>query len=225
MPQDWYFVTVQALQDIWVGFLYALPSLVGSVVVFLVGWIVSSWVGWGITKVLNWIKLNQIFAKGQWDEALAKAGIKPDISEFVGQICRWILVVTFLLASVEILGLSQFAQFLSQVIAWLPNVIVAVLMMVVTVILADIMEKIVLASVTKAKVHSAHAVAMVVRWSIYIFSLLAILMQLGIAPSLIEILFTGIVAMMVISAGLAFGLGGRDLAKETLESLARKLKE
>ena len=141
MPQDWYLVTVQALQDLWVGFLYALPSLVGSVVIFLVGWVVSSWVGWGVTKILNWIKLNQIFAKGQWDEALAKAGIKPDISEFVGQTCRWILVVTFLLASVEILGLSQFAQFLSGVIAWLPNVIVAVLMMVVTVILAALFLK------------------------------------------------------------------------------------
>jgi len=225
MPQDWYFVTVQALQDLWVGFLYALPNLIGAVVVFLVGWIVAGWVGWAVAKVLNWIKLNQLFARGQWDEALAQAGIKPDVAEFIGQICRWILVITFLLASVEILGLSQFASFLSEVIAWLPNVIVAVLMLVVTVIVADILEKIVVASVVKAKVRSTHVVAMIVRWSIYVFALLAILMQLGIAPSLIEIFFTGIVATMVISAGLAFGLGGRDLAKDVLEGLARKLKE
>ncbi|OHA61963.1 MAG: hypothetical protein A2117_00140 [Candidatus Wildermuthbacteria bacterium GWA2_46_15] len=224
MPQDWYLVTVQALQDLWLGFLYSIPNLIGAVVVFVVGWVASSWAGWLVTKGLNLVKLNQLFAKGQWDEALERAGIKADVSGFVGQVCRWILVITFLLASVEILGLSQFASFLSRVTAWLPNVVVAVLMLVVAVIVSDILEKIAVASVTKAKIKSVHAVGIVVKWSIYLFAFLAILMQLGVAPSLVEIFFTGIVATMVISGGLAFGLGGKDLAKELLEDLNRKLK-
>ncbi|MDP2873806.1 MAG: hypothetical protein Q8N84_00700 [bacterium] len=224
MPQDWYLVTLQALQDLWLGFLYAIPNLIGAVLVFVVGWVASSWAGWLVTKGLNFVKLNQLFAKGQWDEALERAGIKADVSGFVGQICRWVLVVTFLLASVEIMGLSQFAGFLSEVIAWLPNVVVAVLMLVVAVIVSDILEKVVMASVARAKIKSVHAVGLIVRWSVYLFALLAILMQLGVASSLVEIFFSGVVATMVISAGLALGLGGKDLAKEILEDLNRKLK-
>lgn len=224
MPQDWYLVTLQALQDLWLGFLYSIPNLIGAVLVFVVGWMASSWVGWLVTKGLNLVKLNQLFAKGQWDEALERAGIKADVSGFVGQVCRWVLIITFLLASVEIMGLSQFAGFLSEVIAWLPNVVVAVLMLVVAVIVSDILEKVAIASVARAKIKSVHAVGLVVRWSVYLFAFLAILMQLGVAPSLIEIFFTGIVATMVISAGLALGLGGKDLAKELLEDLNRKLK-
>lgn len=224
MPQDWYLVTIQALQDLWLGFLYSIPNLIGAILVFVVGWVASSWVGWLVTKGLSFVKLNQLFAKGQWDEALEKAGIKADVAEFVGQICRWVLTITFLLASVEILGLSQFASFLSKVLAWLPNVVVAVLMLVVAVIVSDIIEKIAVASVARAKIKSVHAVGLIVRWSVYLFAILAILIQLGVAPSLVEIFFTGLVATMVISAGLAFGLGGKDLAKDILEDLNRKLK-
>lgn len=224
MPQDWYLVTIQALQDLWIGFLYAVPKLIGATLIFLVGWVVSGWVGWVVAKALNWLKFNQLFAKGQWDEALAKAGIKPDISEFIGQVCRWILVITFMLSAVEILGLSQFSLFLSDVVAWLPNVITAVLIMVVTVVVAEIVEKVVVAAVAKAKIRATHTVALLVRWPIYTFALLAILIQLGIAPSLIEILFTGIVATLVIALGLALGLGGKDLAKEIMEDLYHKVK-
>jgi len=224
MPQDWYLVTVQALQNLWISFLYFIPNLIGALVVFILGWFVSSWVGWGVAKVLNWLKLNELFARGQWDEALEKAGIKADVSGFLGQICRWIMVLTFLSAAVEILGMVQFASLFSQVVSWLPNAIVVVLLMVVTVIVADILEKIVVASAVKAKVKSANAVALVVRWMIYIFALMAILLQLNIVSPLVQTLFTGLIAVLVIAGGLAFGLGGKDLAKEILEGIYRKLK-
>ncbi len=224
MPQDWYLVTIQALQSLWLSFLYFVPNLIGAILTFVIGWFLSSWAGWAITKVLNLIKLNELFSKAQWDEALEKAGIKADVSGFIGQVCRWILVLTFLIATVEILGLSQFATLFAQVIAWLPNVIVVVLVMVATVILAEILEKIAVAAVVKAKLKSTHAVALVVRWSIYIFALLAILLRLNIASPLIQTLFSGLIGVLVIAGGLAFGLGGKDLAKQIMEDLYRKLK-
>lgn len=173
-----------------------------------------------------WLKFNQLFAKGQWDEALEKAGIKADVSGFLGQVVRWILVLTFLSAAVEILGLVQFANLFSEIIAWLPNLLVIVAIMVATVVVAEILEKISLASLTRAKIKYAKALAMVVRWSVYIFALLAILLQIDIGASvLVNTLFTGLVAMMVIAGGLAFGLGGKDVAREILEEVAKKLRE
>ncbi len=225
MIQDWYLITYQALQDLWISFLYFIPNLIGAIIVFMVGWLVSVWVGMAVTKVLNWLKLNQVFAKCHWDQALEKAGIKADVAGFIGQVCRWILIITFLSASVEVLGLIAFAGLLAKVVAWLPNVIVVVLIMVVAMIVADILEKIVVVSLAKAKIKHIHLASLTVKWSIYIFSLFAILMKLNIASFLIQTLFTGLVGVLVIAGGLALGLGAKDVTKDLLEDLVRKLKD
>ena len=165
-----------------------------------------------------------MFEKGVWKEALEKAEFKIDASGFIGQIVKWVFVIVFLMAAVEILGLTQFAGFLKNVLAYLPNVIVAAFILVVAVIVADFLEKIVRAAVESVRVGYGHLVGIIVKWSIWIFAILAILLQLKIAPSLIQILFTGLVAGLVISGGIAFGLGGKEIAAGILQDLHRKFK-
>ena len=225
MVLDWYYVTIQALQNLWQGFLSFIPVLLGAIIVFVIGWFVSVGVGKLITEILKRVKFNQIFEKGGWKSALEKAEIKVDPSGFIGAIIKWILVIVFLLAAVEILGLIQFAGFLKSVLVYLPNVIVASLIFVVTVILVDIVEKIVRAAVESIKVGYGAIVSAVIKWSIWVFALLAILHQLGIAKPFMETLFTGLVAMLVISLGIAFGLGGKEVAAEILQDVKRKLKD
>ena len=225
MVLDWYYVTIQALQNLWQGFLSFIPVLLGAIIVFVIGWFVSVGVGKLITEILKRVKFNQIFEKGGWKSALEKAEIKVDPSGFIGAIIKWILVIVFLLAAVEILGLIQFAGFLKSVLVYLPNVIVASLIFVVTVILVDIVEKIVRAAVESIKVGYGAMVSAVIKWSIWVFALLAILHQLGIAKPFMETLFTGLVAMLVISLGIAFGLGGKEVAAEILQDVKRKLKD
>jgi hypothetical protein len=207
------------------AFLEFLPKFIGALIIFLIGWFLAVGIGKLITKVLNIIKLNQLFSKGGWDEAMEKAGIKADVSGFIGAVCKWVLVIVFLLAAVEVLGLGAFAGFLSEVIAWLPNVIIAVIILVVAVIIADITEKIVKASVQKVKVGFANMAGAIVKWSIYVFAVLAILLQLGITPYLIQLLLTGLVAMLALAAGLAFGLGGKDAASEAIDAMKKKIKD
>jgi hypothetical protein len=225
MILDWADVTILAFQNLWQGFLNFIPVLIGAIIVFVIGWFISVGVGKLITEILKKAKFNQIFEKGGWKTALAKAEIKVDASGFIGAIVKWILVIVFLLAAVEILGLPQFADFLRSVLGYLPNVVVASLIFVVTVIVVDIVEKLVRASVESIKVGYGQVVSAIVRWSIWVFAILAILHQLGIARPFMEILFTGLVAMLVISLGIAFGLGGKDVAAEILQDLKRKLKE
>ena len=225
MVLDWIDVTIQALQNLWQGFLSFIPVLFGAVIVFIIGWFFSVGVGKLVAEVLKKLKLNQIFEKGAWRNALEKAEIKVDASAFVGAVVKWILIVVFLLAAVEILGLVQFAIFLKGVLGYLPNVIVAVLIFVVTVIVVDIVEKIVRAAVEGIKVGSGQIVSAVVKWSIWVFAILAILTQLRFEAAdwifeLIKIVFMGIVLIAVV----AFGLGGRDMAAEILQDLRKKLK-
>ncbi|OGZ18850.1 MAG: hypothetical protein A2175_02335 [Candidatus Nealsonbacteria bacterium RBG_13_42_11] len=225
MVFDWYYVTIQSLENLWEAFLGFIPLLIGAIIVFVIGWFISVGVGKLVTEVLKRIKFNQIFEKGNWDEAMAKADIKVDASGFIGGIVKWVMVIVFLLAAVEILGFSEFAYFLQKVLAYLPNVIVAALIFVVTVILVDIVEKIVRATVESIKVGYGAMVSAVIKWSIWIFAILAILHQLGIAKPFMETLFTGLVALLVISFGIAFGLGGKEVAAEILQDVKKKLKD
>jgi len=225
MIQDWSLLIFQAMQSLWQGFLSFVPLLIGAIIVFVIGWIVSVGVGKIVTEILKKIRFNQIFEKGNWDEALAKADIKVDASGFIGSIVKWVLVIVFLTVAVEILGFTEFAWFLKDVLNYLPNVVVAALIFVVTVIVADILEKIIRVSVEKIKVGYGRTVSAIIKWSIWTFAVLAILAQLGIARSFIETLFTGIIAMLVIAAGIAFGLGGKDVAGDLLKNVRDKFRE
>jgi small-conductance mechanosensitive channel len=131
----------------------------------------------------------------------------------------------FLLASVEILGLSQVASFLKAIVNWLPNVVVAAAIFVVAVIVADFAERLVKAIVGKMEIGYTRLLGGIVRYSIWIFAFLAILAQLGIVSEIIQILVAGFVALLVISSSIAFGLGGKDLAHDILENLRTKLRD
>ena len=224
MVLDWYLITLESLQNLWQGFLGFVPNLIGALVVLTIGWFIATGVGKLAAKILEKAKFNQFLEKAGWREALDKAEIKVDAAGFVGAIFKWVLFIVFLLAAVEILGFVQFANFLTNVLNYLPNVIVAALIFVVAVIIADILEKIVRAGVEGAKIGYGHIAGIIVKWSIWIFAILAILVQLKVAPMLMQTLFTGLIALIVIGGGLAFGLGGKDIAGELLRDLHRKFK-
>jgi len=223
-PFEWYSITADALLRLWQSFLMIVPKFLGGLLVFVLGWVFASGVGRIVVEILGRLKFNEIFERTGWGGAFRRAELKVNISEFLGAIVKWILVFVFLLAAVEILGFLQFAVFLTQVLAFLPNVIVAALIFVVATILADIAQKITVASVERAGVGYAKIAGFLVRWAILGFSVLAILVQLGIASELILTLFRGVVALLAISCGLAFGLGGKDIASESLRELKGRLK-
>jgi len=222
--QDWSIITTQALVNLWEGFLKFIPQLIGALLIFIIGWFISVWIGKFIAEILKRLKLDKLFEKTKWEQAFEKAEFKLTVSEFIGAIVKWVLIIVFLLAAVEVLGLGQFAGFLKAIVGWLPNVIVAAAIFVVAVIIADFAEKLIKAVVGKMEVAYARLIGSVVKWAIWIFAILAILSQLGVASEIIQILVTGFVALIVLSSALAFGLGGKDVARDILENLRRKIK-
>lgn len=225
MIQDWSSVTLGALQGLWFGFLDFIPKLVGAIIIFVVGWLIAVWIGKLVAEVLKRLRFDKIFEKTKWDDALEKANIKVTISGFIGGLVKWILVIVFLLAAVEILGMTQFAAFLGNIVSWLPNLVVAAAIFVVAVVFSDFAEKFIKAVVGKMSVGYVNMVGSIVKWAIWIFAAFAILEQLQVASDIVQVVVTGLVALIVLSGALAFGLGGRDLAKETLENIKNKLSD
>lgn len=219
--------TYESLVEIWPGLISgiidAIITLVFALIVLFVGWLIALGIGQLITRILNVIKLNQYIERAGIKEALEKAELKVDTAAFLGTIFKWIVFVIVLSVVAEILGLVQFAGLLQSILGYLPNVVVAVLVFVVAVIIAEILEKIVRAVVEGVKVGYGSVVGAIIKWAIWIFAILLILDQLGIGSDLIRILFAGIVAMIAIAGGVAFGLGGKDVAGEILRDLKKKI--
>lgn len=225
MVQDWTTITIQALQDAWQLFLIFTPKLLGAIIIFVVGWFIAIGIGRLVAEILVRLKFNQIFERTGWKDALEKAELKVNPSEFIGAIFKWILVIVFLSAAVDVLELSQFAVLLNRLIGWLPNLIVAIAIFIVAIIVADIIEKIVRASVKKIGVDYVGFFGVISRWGIYIFAGLAILSQLGVAPAIINTIVVGFVGMLALALGLAFGLGGKEAAAKLIEELKAKISE
>jgi hypothetical protein len=218
-------ITSMALQNAWMGLVEFVPKLVIGLLIFVIGWLISAVIGRFVAGILERMSFDRIFQQRGWKDALEKADIKVRPSEFIGAIIKWILVIVFLLIFVEILGFSEFAVFLREVIGWLPNIVIAAAIFVVSVIIADILEKVINASVREIGIRYAQFLGAIVRWAIYIFSGFAILIQLGVAPSIINTLITGFVGMLALAFGLAFGLGGKDAAADLIRSAKNRLSE
>jgi len=225
LVENWSVITTEALQDAWRAFINFIPNLLAAIIVFIIGWFIAIAIGKLISIILSRLRFNKLFDERGWREALDKAEIKVNPSEFIGAIFKWILVVVFLMISVEIVGLTEFAGLLGDLIGWLPNLIVAIAIFVVAVIITDILDKIVRASVEKIGVRYVGIVGAVIRWAIYIFAGFAILVQLGIAEELVQAIITGFIAMLALALGLAFGLGGQHAAARLIEDLREKISE
>ncbi len=225
MFQNWSNITLYSLQRLWEGFLSFIPDLLAALIVFVIGWFIAILIGRLITEILKRLKFNQAVEKGSWDESLAKANIKVDASEFIGAIVKWILVIVFLQAAVGILGWFGFASLLAKVIGYLPNVVVAVLIFAVTVIITDIVEKVVRASIERTKVGYGQMISAIVKWAIWIFAIGIILEQLNIGGNIPGIVIQGIVGFLALAGGLAFGLGGKDAAAEMIKDFKQKFSQ
>ena len=202
-----------------------LPSIIGAVIVLVAGWIVAVVLGSLVEKFFKKIKLDHLMKKMDPRGNLANNGIDFHLSVFLGACVKWFLALIFLMAAAEALGLEQISSFLGDILNYLPNVIIAAVILAVVVIFGNFIYKIVRGSSKAAGVVSATMVAAIAKWSIIIFGVMAALLQLGIASAIIQTIIIGIVAMLALAGGLAFGLGGKDEAQMILRKIREEISE
>ena len=225
MIQDWSLITMQALQGAWEEMLLFLPNLIAAIIIFILGWFVAIWIGKLIAQILNKLKFDSVFEKTGWREALNNADVKVNPSSFIGAICKWILVVVFLMIVTDIMGWVAFAGLLAKIIAWMPNLLVAIIILVVAIIIADIVEKLVKVSTKKMGISSVNFLGSVVKGALYVFAGLAVLLQLGVTPEIVKVLIMGFVGTLTLALGLSFGLGGKDAAARIIEDVRKRVSD
>jgi len=223
---EWSLSVIQPFLQQFISFL---GNLLLAIIVFVIGYLISVGIGKLITEILKSIRFNKLFEKEGWRRSLQRANIEVNPAEFIGAIFKWVFVIVSLLVAVDVLKLTTFAGLLSQVLNYLPNLIVAVLIFVVAIIISDIVEKIVRITVERLKVGYGYVSASIVKWAIWIFTFFLILDNLLPASLLIKTLYTGIVygtiGALALGVGLAIGLGGKETAGKIIADMHRKIEE
>src|SRR3990167_3465433 len=195
------------------------PRFIAGLLILLIGIVISSIVKQVILSVAKSLNI---------DNYLRRYGV-PELREnytwsnILAEIVRWFVIIIFLIPTADVWGLPRIGTLLNELLLYLPNVFVAVIIALVGFVLARLAHDVILASLKGVSQESAKMIATGTQWAISIFVILAVLNQLGVASDLIRILFTGIVAMIALAGGIAFGLGGQKNAEDVLNGIRKRL--
>lgn|SRR3989344_4346046 len=210
----------EAFSSVWAGVAMYTPRIITALIIAILGWVIGAVLGRVVAQVIRSLKIERLFENTEISGTINRAGFQFSIGGFVGGLIKWFIIVVFLVASFDILGLTQVNEFLqSVVLGFIPNVIVAVLVLAAGALIADAVERTVSGGARAARIHSAQFLGTIARWAIWVFAFLIALSQIGVAPEFMQTLFLGVVVMFALAGGLAFGLGGKDVAARILERM------
>lgn len=222
----WGQVLKTSFQGLWNGIILFIPNLIIALVILAIGWAIGMIVEKLIVKFMQTIKFDEALRKAGVESIVRRAGLTLNSGRFIGGLIKYFIIVVFLIASFDVLGLTQVTAFLQQVVVgFLPQLIIAVLILLVGGVVGDVLSRIVTASAKTANLSSANLLGTVARWAVWIFSVLVALSQMGIAGAFIQTLFTGFVVAISLALGLSFGLGGQDAASKAIQQVKEKVSD
>lgn len=210
---------MESLSSVWFQVLSVLPLILGALIVFVVGLVIASILEIVVAKIFRLIKLDNLLIKSGVGEYFSRGGLRVDTGKFFGKIVYWFVVIAFVLAASDILRFYAFSDFLKSVLFYIPNIVIATLILLAAMLIANFLKVIIKSSVASAKIGGANFLGSLAWWATVIFGLLAALIQLGVAGNIINIVLSGLVAMIAIAGGIAFGLGGKDYAAYLLSKI------
>ncbi|OGK62396.1 hypothetical protein A2334_02770 [Candidatus Roizmanbacteria bacterium RIFOXYB2_FULL_38_10] len=211
--------TNDVLIRFWIKFINYIPDFFGGLLILLIGLFVSTVLKKILLTILAFFRVDALLNRTR----LATQKEVRLWQEVLTELVKWTIIILFLIPTLETWGLSKATSVLNQFLFYLPNVIVAVVIGFVGIIISNLASDLVKHSVNSLGATSANTLSAFSKSTIVFFTILIMMNQLGVAQDLIRIFFTGIVAMIAIAGGLAFGLGGKDVARDLLEDLKKKL--
>jgi hypothetical protein len=209
--QNWGDAIFVSLTNALNGFLSAIPLIVGALVILAIGWIISNVVARVVRELLARAGADRLFAEHGGDVYGPQSKkIKPSV--VASEIVKWIIRFVFLVAAANVLGMPQVSLLLNQVLLWIPNLLVAAVILLVAPLIGRFLRGVIEVGAGNMGFTNAPLLGRVAEMAVIAFAVLIAIDQLGIAADLLNILFMGVVGALALAFGLAFGLGGRDVA-------------
>ena len=203
----------------------AIPKILAFAVILFIGWFVASLIAKGVALLLRTVKFNDLAQRAGMTDFMKKMGVHTDASGLIANIAKWFVRLIALVVAFDALGLPAVSDVLRRLLLWLPNLVVAMVVLVVAGLLASALGKIVRGATAQAGFNNPDTLATVAKVAVWGFAIVVALNQIGIAETLVNTLLLATVGALALAFGLAFGLGGREEAAKILAELKKSADE
>jgi hypothetical protein len=209
----------QSLLNALNNFMSFLPALLGALLVLIIGWVVSGFLARLIVKALNTVGFERAVRSSGISDFVRRSGTRWTTSQLIAELIKWFIRLIFIQAAANVLGMGQVTTVINSIVLFIPNLIVAVVIVVIGALIARFLSGVVRASVSEMGAGSPDVLAGLVYYAVVGFAVIAAFNQVGIAAVVVNTLFIGLVASLALAVGLALGLGGREVGAQITQSL------
>jgi hypothetical protein len=214
--RDWSEAITTSLAQALSLFVAAIPRIIGFLIIVAIGWFLATLIAKGVAALLRSIRFNDMADRSGFAGFVANTGVETDSSGFVADIAKWFIRLLTLVVGFDALGLPAVSDVLRQLLLWLPNLAVAIAVLILGGLAANWLAGLVRGAAAKADLGNPDLLANIGRVAVWAFAVVAALNQIGIARELVNTLFMATVGAVALALGLAFGIGGRDTAGEVV---------
>jgi small-conductance mechanosensitive channel len=211
---DWATAVMTSLAAALALLLEAIPKILGFLVILIIGWFIASLLAKAVSALLRAVRFNDLAQRAGLSDFVRQMGLGTDAAGFVALIAKWFVRLIVLVSAFDALGLPAVSGVLQQLLLWLPNLVVAILALVIGGLAANALGRLVRGATAEAGLGNPDLLANVARVAVWAFAIVVAVNQLGIATTLIDTLFMATVGAVALALGLAFGLGGRETAAQ-----------
>lgn len=222
---EWGAALVASLTTALSLFLAAIPRIIGFLLIIIIGWFISGLLASAVAALLRAVRFNDLAQRSGLSGFVQNMGVRTDTSGVLAEITKWFVRLIVLVVAFDALGLPAVSNILQQFLLWIPNLVVAVVVLVIAGLAANALGNLVRGATAQAGFSNPDLLETITRVAVWTFGIVIAVNQIGIASTLVNTLFMGFVGALALAAGLAFGLGGRDTAGQIVQSWYRRGRE
>ena len=215
---DWGAAIMTSLTAALTMFLAAIPRVIGFLVILIIGWLIAGLLAAAVAALLRAVRFNDLAQRSGLAGFVHSMGVRKDTAGVLADIVKWFIRLIVLVVAFDALGLPAVSSILQQFLLWIPNLIVAVIVLVIAGLAANALGDLVRGAAAQAGLSNPDLLSTITRVAIWGFGIVIAVNQIGIAQTLVNTLFMGLVGALALAIGLAFGLGGRDTAREIVDN-------
>jgi mechanosensitive ion channel-like protein len=211
---DWGTAVMSSVAAALALLLAGIPKIIGFLVILIIGWLIASAIAAAVAALLRAVKFNDLAQRAGLSGFVQNMGVKTDAAGFVANVAKWFVRLIVLVTAFDALGLPAVSQVLQQLLLWLPNVVVALVVLVIGGLAANALASLVRGATAESGLGSPDLLATIARVAVWAFAIVIAVNQIGIATALVNTLFMASVGAIALALGLSFGLGGRETAAD-----------
>lgn len=215
-------VILESLKSFWAQFVFLLPKVLGSLVLVVLGWLLAKAFRKGTMKILKLLRVDEMAERSGIEDFLLQGGVRYTTVTLIGNLVYWLVLFTSILAVLNMLGMQVAAELFNKIILYIPNVIVAMIVLIFGTLFAKVIQGITFTYLNNIGISGAQMMGSIAQYAVLIFVVSLALEQLSIGGLVLVSAFQIAFGAFCLALALAFGLGGREWAAHVLEKLWKK---